>query len=93
MFDTLQSGKKKNKEQTLTDGPENRCSCCIEKLLGNKTTGEIGFWLKTPAALIVGESRLKKEEKRGHGSVFPLVGYSANKLLKAAIALVQELIK
>ena len=66
------------------------CSYCIEKILGNKTTGEISFWLKTPAALIVGESRLRKEEKRGHGFVCPLVGYSPNKSLEAAILLVQE---
>ena len=91
LFDTLQSGKK-NEQQTLTDGPENRCSYCIEKILGNKTTGETSFWLKTPATLIVGESRLRKEQNREHGFC-PLVGCSANKLLKAAILLVQELIK
>ena len=56
--------------------------------LVNKTTGEIRVWLKTPAALIVGESRLRKEENRGHGFVCPLVGYSANKVLKPAILLV-----
>ena len=63
------------------------------KILGNKTTSEISFWLKTPSALIASESRLRKKENRGHGFVFLLVGYSANKLLKATILLVQELIK
>ena len=46
-----------------------------------------------PAALIVVKSRLRKEENRGPGFVCPLVGYSANELLKTAILLVKELIK